>query len=185
MSVYFGGAFDPVHVAHLALAEFVSEELAEELVFLPAGHSPHKAGHVASFEQRCRMLELALEGTSFRLDSREGKRAGPSFTCDTLAELRKETTGEIYWLIGSDQLRAFRDWKQYERILAQAELLVVNRPGSPIPRDAVPHRELVWPGMELSASWLRARMAAGRSCRQLLPPGVWDYVRDQELYLAA
>ncbi len=181
MSIYFGGAFDPVHVGHLALAEFVQAELGERLVFLPAGHSPFKNVHHASFEDRVQMLRLALRDSTFELDTREGLRSGPSRTCDTLEELDRETTARHRLLMGSDQLASFRNWHRWERILELADLLVVNRPGETL-QETLPHRALIWPGMELSSSWLRERLSSRKPCRYLLPEGVYAYIRKQALY---
>jgi len=181
MSIYFGGAFDPVHVGHLALAEFVQTELGEQVVFLPAGHSPFKNSHNASFEDRVQMLSLALRDSTFDLDTREGLRKGPSWTCDTLEELSRETTERHKLLMGTDQLASFRNWHRWERILELADLLVINRPGEKL-EDMVPHRALIWPGMELSSSWLRERLSSGKQCRYLLPEGVYAYIKKQALY---
>jgi nicotinate-nucleotide adenylyltransferase len=183
MSIYFGGAFDPVHVGHLALAEFVQVELAEQVIFLPAGNSPFKNSHSATFEDRVHMLRLALRDSAFGLDTREGLREGPSWTCDTLEELSRERAERHKLLMGSDQLAKFRQWHRWERILELADLLVINRPGEN-QVDTVPHQALVWPGMELSSSWLRERLASGKPCRYLLPEGVHAYIKEQGLYEA-
>ncbi len=180
--VLYGGAFDPVHLGHLAMAEFARQELrAGEIRFLPAGHSPWKKGHQVSFEQRARMLEIALEGSGFTLDRREGGREGKSWTVDTLREIRREVSEPLVLLIGSDNLAGFPGWKEPEEILELATLAVINRPGGP-PDSAVPHLALEWPAMEISSSWLRRRMAAGHGCRYLLPEGVWAYIREEGLY---
>lgn len=182
--IVYGGTFDPVHIGHLALAEFAREESAAERVLLvPARRNPLRAAAGASFEHRLAMLQLAVAsaGPHFKVDGREGRREGPSYTVDTLEELRGEV-GELFLLVGADQLAQFRHWHRWQRILELAVLLVVNRPAWSAPADAVPHRTLAWPGMELSASWLRERIAQGRSCRHLMPPGVFDFVAKQGLY---
>lgn len=181
--IVFGGTFDPVHTGHLALAEFAREETgAAGVVLVPAGRNPQRAGSVASFPRRLAMLRLAAADTDFVVDEREGTRPGPSYTVDTLEELRAELPLPLWLLVGGDQLAGFRAWHRWERVLELAELLVVNRPRCVAPPGAVPHRALDWPGMELSSSWLRARLAAGRRCHQLLPPGVGDYIQREGLY---
>ncbi|MDP2361879.1 MAG: nicotinate (nicotinamide) nucleotide adenylyltransferase [bacterium] len=180
--IVYGGTFDPVHVGHLALAEFAREETgASRLLLVPARRNPLRGEAGASFEHRVAMLRIAVAGTGFEVDEREGGRPGPSYTVDTLEELAAESDG-IFLLVGGDQLAQFRHWHRWERILALACLLVVNRPSWSAPPDAVPHRLLLWPGMELSAAWLRERIAHGLRCRHLLPPGVWDYVKKERLY---
>jgi nicotinate-nucleotide adenylyltransferase len=180
--VIYGGAFDPVHTAHLALAEFALQELgAAELRFLPAGRSPWKEGHEATFAERLAMLERATAGSPFVIDDREGRRPGPSYTIDTLRELRAERDTPLLLLMGSDTLAGFPGWRDPEGILQLADLVVINRPGS-LSDSPVPHRVLQWPGMELSSSWLRQRIADGADCRYLLPEGVWSYIRERGLY---
>ena len=180
--VIYGGAFDPVHVGHLALAEFAMQELgAAELRFMPAGHSPWKTGHVASFEDRLALLKLACADSPFRVDEREGRRPGPSYTIDSLREIRAETNARLLLLMGADTLAGFPGWKDPQAILELAELVVINRPGSPLD-STVPHRVLQWPGMEISSSWLRQRMARGTQCRYLLPDLTWDFILSHGLY---
>jgi nicotinate-nucleotide adenylyltransferase len=181
--IVFGGTFDPVHVGHLALAEFAKEETGAACVLLiPAGQNPLREAPGATFDQRLAMLRLATADQDIVVDPREGARPGPSYTVDTLEELHAELARPLWLLLGGDQLAGFRHWRRWERILELAELLVVNRPGCPAPTDAVPHRSLEWPGMELSASWLRARLAAGHRCRHLLPCGVGEYIEEEGLY---
>ncbi len=186
--IVFGGSFDPVHQGHLGLAEFVLQETGlQKMIFLPAARSPFKPEHEATFEQRCRMLRIALEGSGFGLDLREGDREGPSYTVRSLEELARELKLRPVLLLGEDNLPEFGRWKDPRRILELADLLVINRPAprgetAPEPASAVPHRNLCWPGMELSSTWLRRRMASGKRCRYLLPPGVWEYIVEQGLY---
>jgi len=180
--IILGGTFDPIHAGHLALAEFAREECgAERVLLVPAKRNPLRGETAASFPHRLAMVTLAAAAAGFEADGREGRREGPSHTVDTLEELSREV-GELFLLVGGDQLAQFRHWHRWERILELAVLLVVNRPAWSAPADAVPHRVLHWPGMELSASWLRQRIAQGKSCRQLLPPGVWEYVEREGLY---
>lgn len=181
--IVFGGTFDPVHAGHLALAEFAQEETGAPCVLLlPAARSPLREEAGASFRQRVAMLRLATADTEFVVDEREGLRPAPSYTVDSLEDLHAELDRPLALLIGGDQLAHFREWRNWERILELAELLVVNRPGWTCPPDAVTHRALNWPGMELSASWLRQRLAAGRRCRHLLPPGVGEYIEREGCY---
>jgi len=182
--IVFGGSFDPVHLGHLALAEFVQQELAPaRVVFVPARWSPFKAADdVAPFAERLGLLETALAGTGFGLDPREGRREGPSWTVETLEELAAEGGGPLKLLIGEDNLAGFGGWRRAGRILELAELLVVNRPGAPVAAQGPPCRRLEWPAMELSSSWLRVRLARGLRCRHLLPAGVWERIRERGLY---
>jgi nicotinate-nucleotide adenylyltransferase len=187
--IVFGGAFDPVHAGHLALAEFVSAEMSDaRVLFMPAALSPFKTGHHLNFDQRAQMLARALSETDFELDLREGTRTGPSYTVQTLRELSIEEDSPLYLLIGEDNLRDFKEWKDWETILKLATIVVVNRPAlDPSPKDTleqnlVPHQLLHWPGMALSSTWLRERLASSKSCKQLLPHGVWDLIQEKHFY---
>jgi nicotinate-nucleotide adenylyltransferase len=184
--IVFGGSFDPVHLGHLALAEFVQQELAPaEVIFMPAGHSPFKReGAAEPFAVRRDLLRRALSGSGFRLDDREGRRPGPSWTVTTLEELSAEPGGPLHLLMGEDNLAGFSRWHRPQRILELARLVVLNRPGAPPgdPGAEPPCLRLEWPAMALSSSWLRGRIAAGRTCRHLLPGGVWDEITARGLY---
>src|SRR5690348_1068987 len=141
----FGGTFDPVHTGHLILAEQGREQgRLDEVWFVPAAHPPHKdEPTLTRFEQRVEMLALALAGNpAFRIDELEKERPGPSYTVDTLDELRRRHPGhEFLLLIGSDTLLDLPNWYQPLRVLEQASLLVMARPGSPVlPADVLRQR---------------------------------------------
>jgi nicotinate-nucleotide adenylyltransferase len=195
----FGGTFDPVHLGHLLLAEQCREQgRLEEVWFVPAARPPHKdAPALTRFEQRVEMLALAVAGNpAFRIDELEKERSGPSYTSDTLAELRRRHPGhEFFLLIGSDTLADLPHWHEPIRVLEQAGLLVMTRPGSAaltaeqlrtqlnMP-DSVPLllQEIETPQIELSSRDLRRRAATGRSLRYFLPRAVECYIHDKRLY---
>jgi nicotinate-nucleotide adenylyltransferase len=195
----FGGTFDPVHTGHLLLAEQCREQgRLEEVWFVPAARPPHKdEPALTRFEQRVEMLALAVAGNpAFRIDELEKERAGPSYTADTLAELhRRHPTHEFFVLIGSDTLHDLPHWYEPVRVLEQASLLVMARPGSRmltaeqlraqlhVP-EHVPVRlqEIETPQIDISSRDLRRRAAAGRSLRYFLPRAVECYIHDKRLY---
>ena len=132
----FGGTFDPVHFGHLILAEQCREQgRLDEVLFVPAPRPPHKPQPSARFDQRVEMLALALAGNPvFRIDEIEKDREGPSYTTDTLAELRRRRPGDEFWLlVGSDTVRDLHLWYEPRRLVEMAGLLVMDRPGSPAP----------------------------------------------------
>ncbi len=193
----FGGTFDPVHYGHLLLAEQCREQCAlDEVRIIPAGLPPHKAGDkITSSNDRVEMLKLAIGGHEhFSIDERELEREGPSYTFETLDELREEDPQrELYLIIGADSLRDFPTWKHPEKILESARLIVVNRGDQPEP-DLVPLTEALGPsaaertqivnipGIGLSSTDLRKRVAAGRSIRYMTPRAVECFVEAQGLY---
>ncbi len=195
----FGGTFDPVHTGHLILAEQGREQgRLDEVWFVPAAHPPHKdEPTLTRFEQRVEMLALALAGNpAFRIDELEKERPGPSYTADTLAELRRRHPAhEFLLLIGSDTLLDLPQWYLPQRVLEQAGLLVVARPGSAVlsaeqlrqrlnlPEQIPLRLEVIeMPQIDISSRDLRRRVAAGRSLRYFLPRAVECYIRDKALY---
>jgi nicotinate-nucleotide adenylyltransferase len=195
----FGGTFDPVHVGHLILAEQCREQGRLDLVvFIPAARPPHKPDHVITpFAQRVEMLALAIAGHhAFRIDELEKDRAGPSYTVDTLAELRQRHPGaELALLIGADSLRDFPTWYAPDRIVAQAELLVMARPGAALPPTTALAEEVGTspagglrirlvdvPLIGISSTDLRRRVREGKSIRYFVPRAVEMYIADKQLY---
>ena len=195
----FGGTFDPVHTGHLILAEQCREQgRLDEVWFVPAPRPPHKdEPALTRFEQRVEILALALAGNpAFRIDEVEKERVGPSYTADTLTELRRRHPAhEFFLLIGSDTLIDLPHWYEPLRVLEQASLLVVARPGVAVPTvEELRHRLHVpeslslrlhvveMPQIDIASRDLRRRAATGRSLRYFLPRAVECYIHDKALY---
>jgi nicotinate-nucleotide adenylyltransferase len=197
----FGGTFDPVHYGHLILAEQAREQARlDQVWFLPAPRPPHKSERTLTrFEQRVEMLHLALAGNpSFRVEEIEKERTGPSYTVDTVAELRRRhPADEFFLLVGSDTLTDLPQWHEPARLLGMVGLVVMMRPGNPLPEPGAPRAALRLPETEprqevvqaplidISSRDLRRRAAAGRSLRYFLPRAVECYVHDKRLYQGA
>jgi nicotinate-nucleotide adenylyltransferase len=196
---FFGGTFDPVHIGHLILAEQAREQgRLDEVWFVPAPRPPHKdEPQLTRFEQRVEMLALALAGNPvFRIDELEKERSGPSYTVDTLAELRRRhPVHEFFLLIGSDTLIDLPHWQEPIRVLEQAGLLVMARPGSAVltieqlraqlnmPDETALRLQVIeTPLIDISSRDLRRRAAAGLSLRYFLPRAVECYIHDKRLY---
>jgi nicotinate-nucleotide adenylyltransferase len=195
----FGGTFDPVHLGHLILAENCREQgRLDQVWFIPAAAPPHKLDRpVTPFDRRAEMLRLALAGNpAFGVNELERDRPGPSYTADTLTELRRRHPGdEFFLLVGSDTLADLPAWHQPARILQMAGLLIWLRPGHP-PHSAEQLRQALrlpeqievrlqvveGPLIDISSSDLRRRVAAGRSLRYLVPRAVEQYIREKGLY---
>jgi nicotinate-nucleotide adenylyltransferase len=196
-----GGTFDPIHLGHLAIAEQTHETLdLAGVLFLPASQSPHKAAGPASpAALRAEMVELAVAGNAaFRVSRMELERPAPSYTVDTLEALHAE--GRLAggglpdpWLILSvETLAGLVDWHRPERLLELCRIAVVPRRGYPAPRDgwieerfpgrADRFRLLDGPDLGHSASVIRARVAAGRSIRYLVPDAVARCIVTHGLY---
>lgn len=191
----FGGTFDPVHVAHLAVAEEAREVLGlERVLFVPAAIPPHKVDRpISAPEHRYAMVELAIaDNPAFAASRIELDRTGPSYTVDTLEGLAEEEPNELILILSSEAFRELRTWRRPERILELARLAVVPRDGYPdvgraFLAEHFPGYEeaavfLDGPRLRMSASELRARAAHDRSLRYLVPDAVAAYIGDHGLY---
>lgn len=194
----FGGTFDPVHLGHLSVAWEAAELLDAEVRLLPASVPPHRPPPIASAAQRAAMLHAALQGQSrLTLDTRELDREGPSFTIDTLHELRAEQGGRpLVLLLGADAFAGLASWHRWRELFGVAHIGVLSRPGAAadLPDElecevagrriadtsalrALPAGkliELAVTPLEISATRIRELLAAGRDPRYLLPAGLFD-----------
>jgi nicotinate-nucleotide adenylyltransferase len=186
----FGGTFDPIHTAHLMLAERAREELAlDAILFMPARIPPHKAhlGGIAPPECRVTMIELAIESNPcFHLSRHEIEREGISYTVDTLRYLREAYPGaELTLLIGGDNAADFRNWREPQEIVRMAKIGVWARPSFALPEEVLigtGYGRIEAPLMELSSTQIRARVALHRSIRYMTPDPVVEYIETNGLY---
>jgi nicotinate-nucleotide adenylyltransferase len=205
-----GGTFDPIHIGHLRPAIEARDAIGlAEIRLIPNHIPPHRANPFCSSEQRLAMVKLAAaENAGFVVDERELKRDKPSWTIDTLIELRHELPDTpLCFLMGMDSLLGLPGWHRWQELLDHAHLVVSVRPGwqPDYPGEVAEllarhhttdatalHQRLaghIWLAdnqpIELSATRLRALLAAGEDPRYLLPPSVADYIRQQGLYPAS
>jgi nicotinate-nucleotide adenylyltransferase len=191
----FGGSFDPVHNAHLAIARACQDQAAlDEIWFTPTAIQPlkHQGPH-ASDAERIEMLRVAIgDVTSWRVCTLETDRGGRSFTVDTLRRVREELPDvELFFPIGADTLRDVQKWKEPREIFRMATPLVVGRAGQPIP-DLDPLKSVCTDNtqpqiihmlpLDISSSDIRRRIAAGETIDELVPPQIADYIRQHGLY---
>ena len=153
----YGGTFDPVHTGHLFIARAVRDALHADVHLLPAADPPHKGPTHADAEQRARMLELAVEGEAgLIVDRRELHRPGPSYTFDTLRELRAELGphAQLVWMVGGDSVFELDTWHRWRQLFELAHVLAIARPGAPIDEAALAARA---PAVhaELAPRWCR------------------------------
>jgi nicotinate-nucleotide adenylyltransferase len=196
-----GGTFDPVHYAHLAIAEEARDALGlAGVLFVPASVPPHKVGRpITAPEDRIAMVELAIAGNpAFHASRIELDRDGPSFTVDTiellLADPPRPWSPEagLVFIMSVEALVGLETWHEPARLLAACRIAVVPRRGYPVaPREwtaahfpGFEERLIVLDGPDLghSASDIRERAAAGRSIRYLVPPEVEAYILARGLY---
>jgi len=181
----FGGSFDPVHLGHLVVAERAADRLGlDQVRFVPAGQHPFKTEHQAAPEHRLAMVDLAVrDNPRFRLDPREARRAGPSYTVETLRQLRAECPEDaLFLLMGADAARELPAWHDVDGIAAVATIVVLTRPGAAVPAHPGIGRILEVPGIDISATAIREAVRGGDSIRYLVPRAVEDYIRTHGLY---
>jgi nicotinate-nucleotide adenylyltransferase len=187
----FGGTFDPVHNAHLALAHAALAELAlDEVRWIPTGEPWQKERRITSAVHREAMVRLAIDGEPrFLLDRIEIERAGPSFTLDTVQALAAaQPHTEWVLIIGQDQYAGLHTWRDWQRLLGLVTLAVANRPGPSRPAApevrAFAHRAVPLTMLDISSTDIRHRVGAGVDIAQLVPPQVARYIDLHGLYRA-
>ena len=206
-----GGTFNPIHLAHLRIAEEVQHACdLDRLLFIPAAEPPHKdvAGQV-SFEHRLAMVQAAiLDYPKFQVSDLEIRRSGKSFSVDTLEILRKQDPqGERYFIVGLDSYCDIASWKDFTRIFSLSHLVVMTRPGvklsdplEPLPvaaredfcydsdAEIIRHKSgnnvifLKETYLNISSTKIRQMLNTGQSIRHLVAPAVADYIQEHGLY---
>jgi nicotinate-nucleotide adenylyltransferase len=185
-----GGTFDPIHVGHLLAAQDTMEALTlDRVIFVTASIPPHKTGKgISPAETRLAMVKLAVENNpSFYASDIEIRRSGPSFSVDTVEDLKCNfPNSEFFFLVGEDNLPEIWAWKEPERLFGLCRMVVIGRPGG---RN--PARDMDLPGpvitlnihrIDLSSSEIRRRVREGRSIRYLVPSDVERYIYEKRLY---
>jgi len=189
----FGGAFNSIHHGHLICARAVAEAKGfDRVVLIPTGQPPHKPGatDLAPAEDRLEMCRLAIsESPLFAVDEIELDRPGPSYTLDTAHELARRGWGKTHWLIGADMLLYLPYWHQPAELVREVELIVMARPGWKLDWQTVPgefraleNKVVEVPLIDIRASDIRRRVAAGLSIAYLTPSAVSEYIRARGLY---
>ena len=186
-----GGTFDPIHLGHLRAAENAREALhLDRVLFVPAGQPPHRRGPVASALDRFAMTALATaDHRSFQASDVELRRAGPSYTIDTIVALLEGRPESLCLIVGSDTFVEMSEWKDAARVFASCQVAVVPRPGeggetppSPLAGSGGGVCRVPGPTLDISATTVRARVRDGQSVRYLVPDGVADYIGKRGLY---
>ncbi|MEP6899840.1 MAG: nicotinate-nucleotide adenylyltransferase [Rhodanobacter sp.] len=196
--VIFGGTFDPVHLGHLNAAWEAAELLDAEVCLMPTSIPPHRPSPVASASERVALLRAALRDQSrLLLDTRELDRNGPSYTVDTLLELRAEQGDRpLVLLVGADAFAGLASWHRWRELFDLAHIAVLDRPGEqgPLPRALQRETAARWVDsptalqsmpagrivalavtpLEISATRIRELLAVGREPRYQLPAGLFD-----------
>ena len=194
-----GGTFDPIHNAHIMVAEEAISSLdLAEVLFIPTAQTPLKEDlPMSAVEHRVQMVRLAIaDYPQFKLSTVEIDRPGTSYTVDTISELRDKLgdENELFFLVGWDSLSQLHRWREPARIVKMCRLVAVPRPGYSLPdmdslEKDVPglSQKLILlnkPEIDISSTSIRERVARGLSIDQLVPPPVADYIKQNRLYLS-
>ena len=192
-----GGTFDPVHRAHIAVAEAARDALKlDKVLLVPAGRPMSRPGlHLAPDKDRVAMLRLAAKGKpGLEVSTIETERPGPTYTIDSIAQLRKYFGPEtdIYFILGCDSLVQLPDWKDPARLVAACHLVAVPRPGCQRPDLTKLERKipgisksvifLKEPNWDVSATEIREKAGRGESIADLVPASVAEYIKKHRLY---
>lgn len=196
-----GGTFDPIHIGHLVIAqEACSRFELDKVIFVPNGSPPHKENDSgASAWDRAEMVRLAIEGNeSFELSEIELHGSVPAFTIDTVIRLKRSgpPDASYYFIVGSDSLLDLPNWKDPLGLLSECRLIAASRPGyifdekTPLSGMLTAEDEakasvqiMPVPGIDISSSGIRERIAQGKPFRYLVPDPVWHFILGERLYL--
>ena len=185
----YGGTFDPLHIAHMIIAQGAVDELGlEKLIFMPSRIPPHKTqNHITSAEIRLEMVSAATaDNPRFVTSDYEIRQQGISYTVNTLQFLADEyrlAKTELFLVIGGDNYKDFNKWREPERIKSLCTLVVAARPNIISQQENVnAFHFLNTPLIDLSATDIRERVKTGKSIRYLVPEPVLELIRQYQLY---
>ncbi len=204
-----GGSFDPIHFGHIKPCLMLAENFQlDSIRLVPCKISPFKESTYSSAQHRWNMVSMIAANSDLLIaDARELERDTPSYTYDTLVDLKGETAADakIFWIMGLDALADFPKWYQVEKIMQLCHVLVLQRPGYQFPEDKkiaewldhyisndfadleekdsghiyITDTEM----FDVSSTQIRDIIKAGEQPRYLLPGGVWNYIKRNKLYL--
>jgi nicotinate-nucleotide adenylyltransferase len=179
----YGGTFDPIHHGHLIVAREALERLGiEKVIFIPARVSPlRRTAPVAKDEIRLLMIQAAIENEpEFAVDDCELRRPPPSYTIDTIEEMRqRKGDATIYCLVGEDNVDKLSKWRRFADLKKLVRFVVLDRSGQR-PHHTYP---VIRRKIDISATEIRKRVASGRSIQYFVPPAVEEIIRREKLYL--
>lgn len=194
-----GGTFNPIHLGHLMMTEYIREEMNyDKILFIPTGNPPHKQIDVLDAEVRMEMVKIAVaDNPYFEVSDVEVRKEGISYSVDTVAELKKQyPEDELFFIIGSDILPDLKDWRRFDELARSIRFILAVRPGfESLSREEIRGeiRDLHMrygaeitvvetPRYEISSTDLRNRLASGKSVKYLIPDEVIEYIESRGCY---
>jgi nicotinate-nucleotide adenylyltransferase len=182
----FGGLFDPPHIGHLIIAQSILEEFnLDTIVFIPAGHPPHKARY-SPYHVRSAMTALAITGNKkFSMSDVEKTMVGKTYTVEVLKKLRETWQGTFYLINDSDQWQEIETWKTPEELFTECHIIVVPRPHYVIKKSSRFFKKILIgnsPLIDISSTMIRAYVEHGHNIQYLVPLKVYTYIKRKKLY---
>lgn len=196
----FGGSFNPVHMGHLILAEIARADAnLDKMLFVPARKPPHKLLHgLAAAQHRLRMTELAVEGNEhFEISEIELEREGPSYTLQTVEELRDGLGADdsLFLVVGADSVHEMPEWWHARELVQEVPIIALKRPGYPLDDldrvkaefgeeavEQIKQNVVEAPLLQISSTDIRERIRTGKSIRYMVPEKVRRYIAENGLY---
>jgi nicotinate-nucleotide adenylyltransferase len=189
----FGGSFNPVHHGHLITARAVAEAAGySKVLLIPSSQPPHKTANadIAPADHRLAMCNVAVaDDPLFAVSDIELRRTGPSYTIDTIRQLKQDGWTTVHWLIGADMLQILPKWRQPLDLLAEAHFIIMARPGSSLDWSTLPkefrhlqQHVVSTPLLQISATDIRRRVRSDLPISYLVPDAVRDYIYHHHLY---
>ncbi|MDD4609057.1 MAG: nicotinate (nicotinamide) nucleotide adenylyltransferase [Bacteroidaceae bacterium] len=185
----FGGSFNPIHIGHLALANFLCENrYVDEIWFLVSPQNPlKKQEELLNDEERLTLAQLAIgDYPHFKVSDFEFQLPRPSYTYHTLGELKKAYPEHLFTLlIGSDNWQIFHKWKDADLILKENPLIIYPRVGFTVDKKMLPAHVLLanTPTFDVSSTFIRESIQTGKDIRFFLTPAVYTYIKAHQLYI--
>lgn len=192
----FGGTFDPIHLGHLLTAESALEKFSlDSVIFIPANHPPHKIEQsIVSADSRYKMVELAIkDNEKFQISDIELKRNGPSYSIDTINELKeKHIDADFFFITGADAINDLATWHEAKTLLESCHFIAASRPNIKLDMDLLAKKfgalakaninELDTRRVEISSTEIRDRIRKGKNISYMVPAEVFDYIKCNSLY---
>ena len=188
----YGGTFDPIHTAHLLIAQYITEELnLQKIIFIPSAHPAHKEVY-STPEHRLRMVQLAIsDNPVFECSDFEIKTEGTSFSVDTIGELKKQldiNKQNFFWIIGSDNFVDFQSWKDPDKIFDLCNVVVFPRNADDFEKATNNHQDQAvylkdTPLLDVSSTRIRSFVKEKRSIQYWVPPAVEAFIHSEKLYV--
>ncbi|MFT3784892.1 MAG: nicotinate (nicotinamide) nucleotide adenylyltransferase [Tepidisphaeraceae bacterium] len=190
-----GGSFDPIHVGHVICARDTARQIgADGVRIIPAALNPHKVSNakLTPATSRLTMCQLAIAGLSnIVVDDRELRRPPPSYTIETVLDLRATLpTGDtVAWLVGTDHIARLHTWHRFDELIQLADMVVMHRAGHPILAQGIPdavqalvQKAVTVPEIGVSSTAIRTRVAQSQPINGMVHPAVGRFIRENDLY---